>query len=82
MRLASGEEALVARVLAKDGRVAFGFSFRLDATEARQMALHELGFNERPKLERLLGHPWEQAYLSGEAIPWDREPAFASLAWL
>ena len=38
LRLASGEEALVARVLAKDGRAGYGFSFRLDAAEARHMA--------------------------------------------
>ena len=82
MRLASGEEALVARVTTKDGRAGFGFSFRLDATEARHMALHELGLNDRPRLEQVLSHPWEKAYLAGEAIPWDCEPGFAKLAWL
>src|SRR5438309_7403640 len=38
MRLATGEEALIARVVAPDGRMGYGFSFRLDATEARHMA--------------------------------------------
>src|SRR6185436_16625767 len=35
LRGASGDEILVARVLAPDGRIGFGFSSRLDATEAR-----------------------------------------------
>jgi hypothetical protein len=38
MRLASGDELLVAEVRTADGRVGYGFSFRLDATEARHMA--------------------------------------------
>jgi hypothetical protein len=43
MRIASGEEILIARVVAGDGRVGFGFSFRLDATEARHMAEWQAG---------------------------------------
>jgi hypothetical protein len=83
MRLQSGHEALVARVLAKDGRTGFGFSFRLDAAEARHMAEWHAGARaERPALEALLGHPWETAYASGREIPWDYEPGFASLRWL
>lgn len=37
-RLASGEEALIARVKTSDGRIGYGFSLSLDATEARHMA--------------------------------------------
>jgi hypothetical protein len=83
MRLASGEEALVARVLTKDGKAGFGFSFRLDATEARHMAEWHAGARrERPRIELTLDHPWERAFLEGKAIPWECEPAFAGLAWL
>ncbi len=38
MRIASGEEALVARVLATDGSAGFGFTLNLDAGVARDMA--------------------------------------------
>jgi hypothetical protein len=83
MRLASGEEALVARVLAKDGRTGFGFSLRLDATEARLMAMHDAGLSaERPRVEAASGHPWEKAFAEGKPIPWDCEPGFARLTWL
>jgi hypothetical protein len=37
-RLASGDEVLIARVKAADGRIGYGFSLSLDATEARHMA--------------------------------------------
>ncbi len=43
IRIATGEEILVARVLAEDGRAGYGFSFRLDATEARHMAERHAG---------------------------------------
>ncbi len=83
MRLRSGHEALIARVLTKDGRSGFGFSMRLDATEARHMAEWHAGVRaERPKIEPVLGHPWETAYMRGEAIPWEAEPAFMALKWL
>ena len=83
MRLASGEEALVARVLTKDGRAGFGFSLSLDATEARHMAEWDAGTRaEKPGIEKRTGHPWEQAYLEGTPVPWESEPAFASLQWL
>jgi hypothetical protein len=83
MRLASGHEALVARVLTKDGKTGFGFSLRLDATEARHMAEWHAGLRaERPKIEPVLAHPWETAYAAGETIPWDVEPAFAAVKWL
>ena len=43
LRLASGEEALVARVVTLQGRVGYGFSLRLEATEARHMAERDAG---------------------------------------
>jgi hypothetical protein len=83
MRLASGHEALVARVLMKDGRIGYGFSLRLDATEARNMAEWHAGARaERPKIEPVLGHSWETAYVAGETVPWDAERAFAAIKWL
>jgi hypothetical protein len=83
IRLGSGHEALVARVLTNDGKAGFGFSMRLDATEARHMAEWHAGLRaERPQIEPALGHPWEAAYAAGEAIPWDVEPGFAALQWL
>jgi len=83
MRLASGHEALVARVLKEDGGTGFGFSFKLDATEARHMAEWHAGLRkEKPKLEPLLAHAWETAYVAGEAVPWHAEPGFAKLEWL
>jgi hypothetical protein len=83
MRLASGHEALVARVLTKDGKTGFGFSLRLDATEARHMAEWHAGARgEPPKIEPVLAHPWETAYIACEAIPWNVEPAFAAVKWL
>jgi len=83
MRLASGEEALVARVLAQDGKVGFGFSFRLDAAEARHMAEWHAGVRkEPPRLEPLLDHAWEQAFLEKKPVPWNVEPGFAKIRWL
>ena len=38
LRVASGAEALLARVLAKDGTAGFGFTLNLDAGVARDMA--------------------------------------------
>lgn len=83
MRLASGHQALVARVLRDDGGSGFGFSLRLDATEARHMAEWHAGLRkDKPKLEPLLAHPWETAYVAGDPVPWDAEPGFAKLEWL
>lgn len=83
MRLASGQEVLVARVLTKDGKAGFGFSLRLDASEARLMAMFDAGLSaERPRLEAALGHPWEKAFLERRPVPWDCEPAFPALKWL
>jgi hypothetical protein len=83
MRLASGQEVLVARVLTNEGNAGFGFSLRLDATEARHMAEWAAGARaQKPSIEPALGHAWETAYASGAAIPWDSEPEFARLRWL
>jgi hypothetical protein len=83
MRIATGEEVLVARVIAPEGRVGYGFSFRLDATEARRMAEWSAGVRaERPAYESQLDHPWERAWLSDEEIEWHFERAFAKIQWL
>ena len=83
MRLASGQEALVTRVLAEDGTAGFGFSFQLDATEARHMALYHAGLRrERPRITPVLGHPWETAWVSHSTIPWELEAGFSRLRWL
>ena len=83
MRLASGHEALVTRLLTDEGQAFFGFSLRLDATEARHMALFHAGLRtQRPRIEPVLGHPWETAYVSGSDIPWDCEEGFSRLRWL
>ena len=83
MRLQSGHEVLVARVLTQEGKTGLGFSLRLDAAEARHMAEWDAGARaEKPQLERLLGHPWEQAFLEGKPIPWDCEPGFTALEFL
>ena len=83
LRVASGPEALVARVLTTDGKVGYGFSFRLDATEARHMAEWAAGVRaERPPYESQLDHPWERSWLSDEEIEWQSEPAFAKIEWI
>jgi len=83
LRIAAGEEVLVARVEPKDGKVGFGFSFRLDATEARHMAEWAAGVRtERPPYESQLDHAWERSFLSDEEIEWQSEPGFAKMKWL
>ena len=83
LRLKDGHEALVARVVTKEGKTGFGFSFRLDATEARHMAEWNAGVRpQRPAYESQLDHPWERAWLSDEEIEWQNEAAFAMIRWL
>ena len=83
LRIATGEEVLVARVESKEGKVGFGFSFRLDATEARHMAEWAAGVRaERPPYESQLDHAWERSFLSDEEIEWQSEPGFAKMKWL
>ncbi len=56
VRVASGAEALVARVLAADGTAGFGFTFNLDAGVARDMAAWDaLGRSKGVPLWGLLG---------------------------
>ena len=82
MRLATGEEALVARVVAPGGRVGYGFSLRLDATEARHRAEWAAGVRaERPAYASQLDHAWERSWLSEQEIEWQSEPAFATIKW-
>ena len=83
MRLASGHEALVTRVLKDDGATGFGFSLQLDATQARHMALYEVGlWPERPQITPVVAHPWETAWEARMPVPWQIEPAFSHLRWL
>jgi hypothetical protein len=83
LRLASGHEALVTRVRADDGRTGFGFSFQLDATQARHMAMFEAGlWPERPRIAPVMAHPWETAWMANQPVPWAVEPAFSHLEWL
>jgi hypothetical protein len=66
MRITSGEETLVARALTTDGKVGFGFTFRLDAAEARHMAEWHAGVRkERPAYQPVVVHPCERAWLAG-----------------
>jgi L-alanine-DL-glutamate epimerase-like enolase superfamily enzyme len=56
LRVASGAEALVARVLAADGTAGFGFTLNLDAGVARDMAAWDaLGRSKKVPLFGLLG---------------------------
>jgi hypothetical protein len=83
IRLQSGHEALIARVLTKDGKAGHGFSFALDATAARHMAEWHAGTRtDKPRIEPVLGHPWETAYVAGTPVPWDCEPGFTALEFL
>jgi len=83
MRIASGEEALVARARTTGGKVGFGFSFRLDAAEARHMAEFHAGVRkDRPAYQPVLDHPWERAWLAGAVPDWSCEPGFTALEFL
>src|SRR5258706_6530016 len=83
IRGTSGAEILIARVLAANGRIGLGFSFRLDATEARHMAEWAAGVrHERPRYQSALDHPWGTAWLSRQPVEWKLEPAFAQISWL
>ncbi len=83
LRLASGHEALVTRLLTDEGKTGFGFTFQLDATEARHMALYDVGLRaERPRITPVMAHPWETAWVANEPVPWEVEPAFSRLEWL
>jgi L-alanine-DL-glutamate epimerase-like enolase superfamily enzyme len=62
MRLASGKEALVARVLAAGGTAGFGFTLNEDAGVARDMAAWDaLGRSKGVALHGLLGGSYRKA---------------------
>lgn len=74
MRLASGKEALVARVLAADGTAGFGFTLNEDAGVARDMAGWDaLGRSKGIPLCKLLGG----SYRKTVAVSKDDLPAIA-----
>ena len=68
VRLASGAEALVTRVVAEDGRIGYGFSMTLDATESRHMAEGNAGLRNEKKIE----WPAEVKRLA-DAIRWEEQ---------
>jgi hypothetical protein len=83
IRLLSGEEALIARVVSKSGKTGYGFSLRLEATEARHMSEWHAGLRPEPPDEVPAGeHPWSKAWAARSPIDWKLEPAFASISWL
>jgi hypothetical protein len=47
IRLANGDEALVTRVVSDSGKIGYGFSVNLDATESRHMAEAEAGLRKQ-----------------------------------
>jgi L-alanine-DL-glutamate epimerase-like enolase superfamily enzyme len=62
MRLASGKEALVARVLAADGTAGFGFTLNEEAGVARDMAAWDaLGRSKGVALHGLLGGSYRRS---------------------
>ncbi len=71
MRLASGAEALVARVLAADGTAGFGFTLNDDAGVARDMAAWDaLGKSKGVALFGLLGGSYRKSIpLSKDDLP-------------
>ena len=72
VRIASGAEALVARVLAKNGAVGFGFTLNMDAGVARDMAAWDaVGISRGVPLYGLLGG----SYRKKVKIIKDEDPA-------
>ena len=37
---------------------------------------------EPPRIQPVLDHPWERAFLSKNEIQWNIEPGFAKIRWL
>jgi hypothetical protein len=67
VRLANGDEALVTRVLAEDGRIGYGFTLTLDATACRHMAESNAGLRKEgtiplpPEIQSAIGSiPWPE----------------------
>ena len=74
LRIASGAEALVARVRAADGTAGFGFTLNLEAGVARDMAAWDaLGRSKGAALHSLLGG----THRTTARISLDHEPAIA-----
>jgi L-alanine-DL-glutamate epimerase-like enolase superfamily enzyme len=74
LRLASGAEALVARVLAADGSAGFGFTLNEEAAVARDMAAWDaLARSRRVSLFNLLGGSYRQRVRT----ELDQNPSFA-----
>ena len=65
IRLANGDEALVTRVVSGNGRIGYGFSVNLDATESRHMAEAEAGLRKQ----------------ANRAIPPEIRAAIDSISW-
>src|SRR6185295_5173028 len=75
LRVASGAEALVARVLATDGTAGFGFTLNLDAGAARDMAAWDaLGRSRAVPLYGLLGGAYRKTVKALQ----DDHPAIAA----
>ena len=75
LRVASGDEALVARVLAADGAEGFGFTLNLDAVVARDMAAWDaLARTKGVPLYGLLGGTYRKTI----KISKDESPAIAA----
>jgi len=75
LRIASGAEALVARVLAADGTAGFGFTLNMDAGVARDMAAWDaLGRSKGVPLWGLLGG----THRKKTSVAPDESPALAS----
>jgi hypothetical protein len=76
LRIASGEEALVVRVLTRDGEIGFGFTLNLDAAVARDRAAWDAAARRaKQPLWRLLGGKRQAPIVlrpaAGEGIdPW------------
>ena len=68
VRLPSGEEVLLARVIAQGGQVGYGFSLTLDATEARHMAERNAGVRNDG--------------VAAVPVPAEIEALFPSVQWL
>jgi hypothetical protein len=68
VRTASGDEALIARVAAGSGKIGYGFSLSLDATEARHMAERHAGLR--------------QDGIAAASLPAEISAAIASIRWL
>src|SRR3989442_12928274 len=70
MRLVSGHEALVTRVLAEGGRTGFCFNLQVDATAPRPMAMYNVGlWPRRPRITPGTGPPGGTRWAAGPPAP-------------